>query len=82
MDITPQKRVEEELRVREEEYRIAVRQSDKLVLLPYLEQTAYLPPESAELFHESTIYNLPEFLNQNSVISPESVKPAKSCIRG
>ena len=31
MDISAQKRVEEELRVREEEYRIAVRQSDKFV---------------------------------------------------
>ena len=73
MDITPQKRVEEELRVREEEYRIAVRQSDKLVLRYHItEQTAYLPPESAELFHKSTIYNLPEFLDQNNVINPES----------
>ena len=78
MDITPQKRVEEELRVREEEYRIAVRQSDKLVLRYHIaEQTAYLPPESAELFHRSTIYNLPEYLNQNSVISPECVEASK-----
>lgn len=74
MDITPQKRVEEELRVREEEYRIAVRQSDKLVLRYNIaEQTAYLPPESAELFHKSTIYNLPGYLDQNNVISPESL---------
>ena len=78
MDITPQKRVEEELRVREEEYRIAVRQSDKLVLRYRIaEQTAYLPPESAELFHRSIIHNLPEFLDQNNVINPESVDASR-----
>ncbi|MDD4311967.1 MAG: diguanylate cyclase [Eubacteriales bacterium] len=78
MDITPQKRVEEELRVREEEYRIAVRQSDKLVLRYHLaEKTAYLPPESAELFQRSVIENLPEFLNQNNVINPESLEASR-----
>lgn len=78
MDITPQKRIEEELRVREEEYRIAVRQSDKLVLRYHIaEKTAYLPPESAELFHRSTIFDLPSFLHQNNVISPESAEASR-----
>ena len=81
MDITPQKRVEEELRVREEAYRIAVRQSDKLVLRYHIaERTAYLPPESAELFHKSIIYDLPDFLDQNNVINSESVDAGRELL--
>lgn len=73
MDISAQKRVEEELRVREEEYRIAVRQSDKIVFrYDILEQTAYFPPESAELFHLTTIPALPEYLSQHNVVNPSS----------
>ena len=73
MDISPQKRVEEELRVREEEYRIAVRQSDKIVFrYDIAARTAYLPPESAELFHRSTIYDLSAFIKNNNVINPDS----------
>lgn len=78
MDITPQKHVEEELRVREEEYRIAVRQSDKLVLRYHIaEKTAYLPPESAELFHRSIIHDLPAYLEKQRVVSPESKEAAR-----
>ena len=73
MDISAQKRVEEELRVREEEYRIAVRQSDKLVFrYDIFEKTAYFPPESAELFHVTTIPSLPDYLNQQQVVNPNS----------
>jgi diguanylate cyclase (GGDEF)-like protein/PAS domain S-box-containing protein len=73
MDISAQKRVEEELRVREEEYRIAVRQSDKLVFrYDILEKTAYFPPESAELFHVTTIPSLPDYLKQHNVVNASS----------
>ena len=73
MDISAQKRVEEALRVREEEYRIAVRQSEKLVFrYDIAEKTVYLPPESAELFQKDVIHNVPSCLEENSLISPES----------
>ena len=75
MDISAQKRVEEELRVREEEYRIAVRQSDKLVLrYDIAEQTVYFPPESAELFGCKSIRNLPDFLEEKHLVNPDSVE--------
>lgn len=73
MDISAQKRVEEELRVREEEYRIAVRQSDKIVFrYDIAQQTAYFPPEFADLFHCSTIVSLPEHLEQFDMIDANS----------
>ena len=75
MDISAQKRVEEELRVREEEYRIAVRQSDKLVLRYNIaEQTVYFPPESAELFGCKYINNLPRYLEEKRLVNPDSVE--------
>lgn len=74
MDISAQKHVEEELRVREEEYRIAVRQSDKLVFrYDIAQQTAHFPPDSAELFHCSSISNFPDFLLEDeNVVSANS----------
>ena len=73
MDISAQKRVEEELRVREEEYRIAVRQSEKLVFrYDIAEKTAYFPPDSAELFHCTTMHDLPTLVEQKHVISENS----------
>lgn len=76
MDISAQKRVEEELRVREEEYRIAVRQSDKLVFrYDIAERIAYFPPESAELFGCSSIRDVPAFLESRHVVNPDSVEP-------
>ena len=75
MDISAQKRVEEELRVREEEYRIAVRQSDKLVFrFDIAERTAYFPPESAELFGCKSICDLPNFLEEKRLVNPDSVE--------
>lgn len=75
MDISAQKRVEDELRVREEEYRIAVRQSDKFVLrYEIARQTAYLPPEAAELFGCSVIDNMPGSLEECGVVSPDSME--------
>lgn len=73
MDISAQKRVEDELRVREEEYRIAVRQSDKIVLrYDIAADTVYFPPESAEMFQCSSISDLSVWLEQNDVVNPES----------
>ncbi len=74
-DISAQKRIEEELRVREEEYRIAVRQSDKLVLrYDIAERTAHLPPESAKMFQKSTIRDLPAHLEASGSIHPDSLE--------
>lgn len=73
MDISAQKRVEEELRVREEEYRIAVRQSDKIVFrYDIAQQTAYFPPEFADLFHCSKIVCLPEHLERFDMVDTNS----------
>ena len=73
MDISAQKNVEEELRVREEEYRIAVRQSDKFVFrYDIAEKTAYLPPESAEQLHCSAIVSLPEHLDRCGIVNADS----------
>jgi len=74
MDISAQKHVEEELRFREEEYRIAVRQSDKLVLrYDIAKKAAYLPPESAAIFHQEVFYEIPERLENGGFIGPDSV---------
>ncbi len=74
MDITQQKRIEDELRVREEEYRIAVQQSDKFVIRYDIEKRiAFLPPESAELFHQEVLYDIPESLEAAGVINPDSL---------
>lgn len=74
MDISAQKRVEEELRVREEEYRIAVQQSDKLVFrYDISQQTAHFPPDSAELFRCSTIPDLPRYLEEKHMVSENSL---------
>jgi len=73
MDISAQKRVEEELRVREEEYRIAMRQSDKLVFrYDIAERTAHFPPDSEQLFHCSTIRDLPAYLKEKCIVSMNS----------
>ena len=74
MDITAQKHVEDELRVREEEYRIAVQQSDKFVIRYDIEKRmAFLPPESAELFHTDTLFEMPERLIEDGVVNHDSL---------
>ncbi|MEA4870817.1 MAG: diguanylate cyclase [Christensenella sp.] len=74
MDISAQKRVEDELRVREEEYRIAVCQSDKIVIRYDIERKmAFLPPESAQLFQRETLMDVPECLETAGVINPDSM---------
>ncbi len=74
MDITAQKRTEEELRFREEEYRIAARQSDKLVFrYDITHQTAYLSPELTELCDEPVIVDLISRVENAKIISPGSI---------
>lgn len=75
MDISAQKQVEEELRFREEEYRIAVRQSDKFVFrYDIAKRSAFLPPESAAIFHQEVFYEVPEFIERAGLIGPDSVE--------
>ena len=74
VDTTTLKEGEEALRIREEEYRIAVRQSGKLVLrFDFRSQTVRLTPESAALFGLETIGSLPESLIACGVVRPDSV---------
>lgn len=74
IDITAQKRVEHELRMRAEEYRIAVRQSDKLVIrFDIAKRMAFLPPESAQIFQMEELRDLPESLEQAGVVSTDSL---------
>jgi len=74
VDITPLKAVEEKLRFREEEYRLAVRQSDKLVLRYDIRaKTAYLPPESAAQLGMDTIPDMPESLAEAGVVKSDSL---------
>lgn len=75
MDISAQKLVEEELRMREEEYRIAVRQSDKVVIRYDIEKNiAYLPSDSAELFHRNSVTDLPYSLEEKGVVNSDSLE--------
>lgn len=74
MDISAQKSIEDELRVREEEYRIAVKQSDKFVIRYDIEKNiAFLPPESAEMFQTDILYNIPESLIEDGVVNHDSL---------
>ena len=76
MDISAQKKVEEELRFREEEYRIAVRQSEKFVLrYDIAKKIAYLPPETAAFVQKDELYDVPESLERNGVIGRDSLDP-------
>ena len=74
MDINARKKMEEELRFREEEYRVAVQQSDKLVFrYDITDQTAYLSPELATLFHRDVVPNTIARIEQTNIISPASL---------
>ena len=74
VDVTSQKEGEEALRIREEEYRIAVRQSGKLVLrYDFQSRNIRLTPESASLFGLETIGGLPESMIACGIVRPDSV---------
>jgi len=74
MDISERKAVEEELRFREEEYRIAVQQSDKLVFRYDIAcKTAYLSPELAELFQGDVIPDAILRIERSGILSPASM---------
>lgn len=74
MDFSAQKKIEEELRFREEEYRIAVRQSDKLVFRYDLaQQTAHLSPELAALCRKDVVPRLLGHVKQTKIVSPGSI---------
>lgn len=75
MDITSQKAAEEELRIREQEYRIAVRQSGKLVLrYDIVKQSAFLTPETAERLGQSVILALPEKIIESGLVKADSME--------
>lgn len=75
MDITSQKAAEEELRIREEEYRIAVRQSGKLVLrYDIAKKTAFLTPESASQLGQSVVPVLPGEMAKSGLVKTDSLE--------
>ncbi len=74
MDISAQKRVEEELRVREEEYRIAIRQSDKFVFRYDIEKkVAHLPPDCAQKLQMGSLIDFPNAFEAQGCVSPDSL---------
>ena len=74
LDFSERKAIEEELRFREEEYRIAVQQSDKLVFRYDIAcKTAYLSPELAQLFHEEVVPDAITRIERSGIISPASM---------
>ena len=75
MDISAQKTVEAELRFREEEYRIAVRQSEKFVFrYDIAKRTAYLPPETAAFMQRDELYDIPSSLEKEGLINRDSLE--------
>jgi diguanylate cyclase (GGDEF)-like protein/PAS domain S-box-containing protein len=74
LDISERKAREEELRFREEEYRVAVQQSDKLVFRYDIAcKTAYLSPELAEYFHRDVVPDAIVRIEHSGIISPASM---------
>lgn len=74
MDISAQKKNEEALRFREEEYRIAVHQSGKLVFrYDIVEQTAYLSPEFAVLFQKDVVKDALRSVERAGIVGPASI---------
>lgn len=74
LDISERKAMEEELRFREEEYRIAVQQSDKLVFRYDIAcKTAYLSPELVEFFHKDVVPDAIVKIERSGIISPASM---------
>lgn len=75
IDITARKNAEEQLRIREEEYRIAVSHSDKYVIRYDIKtKTTYQTPEAAKLFGlPDLMENVPYSLLNLGIIAPESI---------
>ena len=73
-DITTRKQVEEQLRIREEEYRIAAEQSDKLILRHDIRthRSQYQNRASQEFGMPDVMDNVPESVLKRGIIAPES----------
>jgi len=75
IDITAHKKGEEQLKIREEEYRLAVRQSDKLVFRYDIQKhAAHFTPELAELFGVEDIFGLPACMVTAGIVHPDSIE--------
>ena len=75
IEITDRKRVEEQLRVREEEYRIATRHSNKMILrFDVATRTCYRQPGAMPDFGlPQTIENFPEMIMGSDLVAHDSV---------
>ena len=79
IDITAQKKGEEQLRIREEEYRVAIRQSDKLVFRYEIKNhAAHFTPELAELFGQEHVLGLPVCMVAAGMVHPDSLEAFNS----
>lgn len=73
MDVTSKRNGEEQLRIREEEYRIAVRQSEKFVFrYDIRNKAAFFTPELAALFGQEAVFGLPESMVTAGMLHPDS----------
>ncbi len=75
IEITDRKRVEEQLRVREEEYRIATRHSNKMILrFDVSAKTCYRQPGAMPDFDlPQTIENFPDVLMHSDLVAHDSI---------
>ena len=80
VDITDRKLMEERLHISEEEYRIAVAQSEKYILRYDIQtRMIYLQTQTAEFFGlEETVKNVPESIIEMGMIAPESMESYRS----
>lgn len=74
-DISSVKEAQEQLRIREEEYRTAVLHSDNIIVRLNMEDNAiYVPPEVARQYHmPDKIENMPQALIDKGCIQQESI---------
>ncbi|MDO4540215.1 MAG: PAS domain-containing protein, partial [Syntrophomonadaceae bacterium] len=75
MDITEQMAANEALRIREEEYRLAIAHSGKLIYrYSHADQSVDMPPNTAELLGmPSRLSNVPDSLIRDGAVAPESM---------
>ena len=80
VDITELKKAQEQLRIREEEYRIAVSHSNGIVCrYDIASKSIYITPQAAETgnLSRTVIENVPQSIIDRGLIAPESIKKYK-----
>jgi diguanylate cyclase (GGDEF)-like protein/PAS domain S-box-containing protein len=80
IDITDRKRTEEMLRISEEEYRIATRHSNKLIIrLDIIKRTTYRQSDIPSIFGVPNIVeNVPDSIINTGHVAPDSIEALRS----